>query len=375
MTSARLLALVVPLMLLLVSCGGGEAPPPIPPTSLVSDLRVVRSDPGTSPFIATLQVQGQTLTRVASVRYSIAPRAGSASRPVQVQYTIDALKRRNYMRDGSDALALPLIGLYAGADNLVTVAFTFADGSLHSLPAIVSTAPFTDPDGIYDRPTINQARGSVALGFDFFFMKSTSGYPVVVDTDGNLRWIGPARVAAGGGIAFHDNGFVVADWGSRKILRLELDGTVATTELDSGIATNFHHNLDPGKAGLLAAIDAVINGERHVESTVVEMQTDGRVLAQWDLAALIGAYMRSQGDDPGAFVRPGVDWFHSNAAAYDARDDSIIVSSRENFVISIDYRSGDIRWILGDPTKYWYTFPSLRAKALTLADGSLAPIG
>src|SRR5207302_1325751 len=36
---------------------------------------------------------------------------------------------------------------------------------------------------------------------------------------------------------------------------------------------------------------------------------------------------------------------------------------------------GEVIWILGDPTKYWYTFPSLRAKALTLADGGLYPIG
>jgi hypothetical protein len=35
-------------------------------------------------------------------------------------------------------------------------------------------------------------------------------------------------------------------------------------------------------------------------------------------------------------------------------------SSRENFVIAIDYDSGNIKWILGDPTKHWYEFQSLR---------------
>jgi Arylsulfotransferase (ASST). len=29
----------------------------------------------------------------------------------------------------------------------------------------------------------------------------------------------------------------------------------------------------------------------------------------------------------------------------------VIVSSRENFVIAIDYETGAIKWILGDPTK------------------------
>jgi hypothetical protein len=90
---------------------------------------------------------------------------------------------------------------------------------------------------------------------------------------------------------------------------------------------------------------------------------------------LLADYMNSQGDDAGAFVRPTVDWFHNNAATYDPSDDSLIVSSRENFVIKIDYATGAPIWILGDPTKYWYTFPSLRAKALTLVDGGLYPIG
>ena len=53
----------------------------------------------------------------------------------------------------------------------------------------------------------------------------------------------------------------------------------------------------------------------------------------------------------------------------------MIVSSRENFVIAIDYETGAIKWILGDPTKKWYQFPSLRQFALRVAPGSLAPIG
>jgi hypothetical protein len=64
-----------------------------------------------------------------------------------------------------------------------------------------------------------------------------------------------------------------------------------------------------------------------------------------------------------------------NAATYDPSDDSVIVSSRENFLIKLDYSTGRIVWILGDPTKYWYTFPSLRAKALALETGGLYPIG
>ena len=64
-----------------------------------------------------------------------------------------------------------------------------------------------------------------------------------------------------------------------------------------------------------------------------------------------------------------------NATVYDPRDNTIIISSRENFLIKLNYATHDIVWMFGDPTKYWYTFPSLRAKALTLDAGGLYPVG
>ena len=94
------------------------------------------------------------------------------------------------------------------------------------------------------------------------------------------------------------------------------------------------------------------------------------------MADIISAAMIAGGDDPSQFVFPTpTDWFHNNGATYNRADDSLIVSSRENFVICLDYKTSAIKWILGDPTKKWYQFPSLRKFALTVAPGSLPPIG
>ena len=93
---------------------------------------------------------------------------------------------------------------------------------------------------------------------------------------------------------------------------------------------------------------------------------------------LLEPAMRAGGDDPSQFVYPSssnYDWFHLNGATYNRADDSLIVSSRENFLICLDYETSAIKWILGDPTKKWYQFPSLRRFALTLAPGSRPPIG
>jgi len=100
------------------------------------------------------------------------------------------------------------------------------------------------------------------------------------------------------------------------------------------------------------------------------------VLKSWNLADIISSAMIARGDDPSSFVYPApTDWFHNNATAYRASDNSLIVSSRENFVIAIDYDSGAIKWIMGDPTKKWHQFRSLRYFQLALGPDTLPPIG
>lgn len=107
----------------------------------------------------------------------------------------------------------------------------------------------------------------------------------------------------------------------------------------------------------------------------MEIDGSGNVLKTWNLADIISTAMTADGDDPSAFVRAPDDWFHNNACAYRKADDSLIVSSRENFVIALDYEMGAIKWILGDPTKAWYQYPSLKKYALALGKDTLAPIG
>ena len=338
-----------------------------------SGISVVSSEPGASPFISFLKLSGQDVAKLAGIEFTIAPKPGSVSKAVDVWYSMAALGDRGYVT--SDSVKLPVFGLYAGYTNQVALRLQFQDGSMQTLPIDIPTAAYVDPTGIYGNLTLlkKRAAGS-ALGFDFFFMKSSVGSPVVVDTDAEIRWAVPG-VANATSSAFQDGEFIIGDPARPAVYRLQLDGTLSESALQSTTYTQFHHNIDPGHRGLFAEVNATSDGVTNLGTIVAEITDRATVLNQWDLAGLLSAYMLSQGDDPSAFVRPGVDWFHNNATAYDPNDDSIIVSSRENFVVKIDYRSGNILWILGDPTKYWYTFPSLRAKALTLAAGGLYPIG
>ena len=352
------------------ACGGGGEVLP----AIANRVTGVNAQPGVTPFISSVKLSGQDLESVTTIRYTIARKPGSVSKPVKVQYSIGALKQRGYTTPIGNSITLPVFGLYAGYLNHVVIELSFVDTSTQILAIDIATASYSDPNQIYDKPTILQGRAPAAtLGFDFIYLKSQFGTPIVVDTDAQIRWVGPnIGYVSSASQAFIGSSFFIGDSSSKSFTRLELDGVTHPLQILSSTVTAFHHNIGPGKVGLIAEVNT---GSSGIESTAIEIDKSGKVLSQWDLAALLSSYMRSQGDDPALFVRPGVDWFHMNSTVYDQRDDSLIVSSRENFVIKIDYKTGSIKWIFGDPTKHWYTFPSLRAKALQLDSGGLYPIG
>lgn len=365
------LVLCTVVILSLASCDGGDSVT----SSGSTAVKAIR--PGVSPFIAFVDLRISSALAGASVEYSIQPKPGSVSRPVSVSYTLSYLNQRGYVNASTGMLTVPIFGLYPNYTNQVSVELHRADNSVLPLQVAIHTSAYSDPNGIYDRPNIRQARArGTALGFDYFYMKSALGAPVVVDTDGQVRWVVPGTMNSASSL-FYNNAFIIGDAASLRLQRLELDGAAVNMQL-SGASdlTNFHHNIDPGKSGLLAELDATDNGVSIIETKLAEFDPNsGSILKQWDLADILSRYMSSRGDDPTAFVRPGIDWFHMNAAIYDPSDDTLIVSSRENFVVKIDYTSGNLIWIFGDPTKYWHSFSSLAAKSLTLAAGGLVPIG
>jgi len=374
MRSASWLAVGI-LPIWLQGCGDHGSGAPAPTLASASDAAIVDTLHGVTPFISFAELRGKALGGVTTVTYRIDPRPGTSSRPVSVQRTVDALRRRGFADGNANAITLPVFGLYADFSNHVSIDLTFSDASTQSLSVDIAAPAYVDPNGVYDHMTILKSRGAGdSLGFDFFAMKSGLGSPVVVDSDGYVRWVGSFASSATTS-TFESLGFLVGDAASTSLHRLELDGSSSEMQVSSPVYTKFHHNIDPGKVGLLVEMDSTANGVSNVESTLTEITDSGVVLKEWDLAAILSEYMRNAGDDPTAFVRPGIDWFHLNGSVYDPRDDSVIVSSRENFLIKLDYATGEIRWILGDPTKYWYTFASLRAKALLLEQGGLYPIG
>ncbi len=332
--------------------------------------------PGVTPFIAYVNLTASDTTVLKSIQFSIDRKPGSVTRPISATYANFYLIDRGFENQQTGEITLPVYGLYDGYTDIVRLTYLFLDGSSKQAVTSVTTATYDDTCG-YKSPTVLQARtDSTDLSYDYIFISSGgcgNNAPVIIDTDAAVRWVAPSIIpnALMASSLFINN--AVYETQGSTLNRVDLDGaSTFLADYSSRGVVNFHHNIDPGKTGMLLEADTTT----YYESVIMEVDFSGAVLKTWNMADIISAAMIAGGDDPSQFVSPTPnDWFHNNAAYYNRADDSLIVSSRENFVICIDYSTSAIKWILGDPTKAWHQFPSLSQFALTLAPGSLPPIG
>ena len=320
-----------------------------------------------------------SLCTVGVVLAACEPTPGSVTRPLAASYSKRYLNTRGYVNPTAGEIKVPVFGLYDGYSNTVNLKYVFSDGSSKTTSTSIVTEVYSDPCGYKSKVILQPRTTSTALSYDFILVVSecSTNTPTVVDTDGIVRWVGTAGVnkeIAG----FYANAVYVAD---RGLVRNELDGTVTRVDdLAALAAVDLHHSVDKGKPGMIIDLDTT----EWVESVNAEIDRTGKVLKKWFLGDIISQAMIAGGDDPTPFVRMAKgrydfnayeDWFHNNSVAYRASDDSLIISSRENFVICLDYETSAIKWILGDQSKQWYQYPSLKKYALNLAAGSLPPIG
>src|SRR5919198_935013 len=343
---------------------------PVEPGQMVGNIKVSE---GPTPFISFVNTSVSDIATFKSAQFLIFPKTGSATRPIKVRYARSYLEARGYFDPQTGNLTVPVFGLYTGRSNRVLINLGFNDRvhRFKRISLIITTPPYNG--GTYSNPTVIQSRlPGTTLSYDFILLKAyaQNNTPIIIDSDAEIRWVGTAGVGAQNCMLF-DNALYLTS--GTSLLRTEFDGMTSPVADYSGIGvTGFHHNIDPGREGMILDVDTV----DQTESVNLEVDAAGNVLRTWNLADIISTAMLAGGDDPSLFVYPVPnDWFHNNACAYRSSDNSLIVSSRENFVIAIDYDSGNIKWILGDPTKRWYEFPSLRQFSLTLAAGTLPPIG
>lgn len=227
---------VLILALCLSACSGKDDDEPRRTQAEQAGIGEVRQAPGVTVFVAQISFRLANYGDLAGVAYTVAPRPDSASKPLAVSFERSWLDRRGAWDAAAKRLALPVFGLYAAHANRVDMTATFRDGSKHTWRVDVPTGAYAGPADVYAAPSIGVARGPGRVpGFDFIFVKNGRTAPVVIDTDGQLRWTG---AVLGDSISsmFGPDAFYIGSQSSPDLYRMDVDGVFSTATLGSSPA-------------------------------------------------------------------------------------------------------------------------------------------
>ncbi|UKA04674.1 aryl-sulfate sulfotransferase [Photobacterium damselae] len=313
---------------------------------------------------------------VDSIGFKIEPKANSVASPLKGVYSGKYLS--SLESQSGDIITVPVYGMYSSYVNTIDFEIKFKDQSVYNFHKELSVPVYQNFNNKLERLDIIQTP-SKPLSFSYYAMQSkTTQGMVIADVDGNIRWVfneDKLQGLANRSGLFYLGEFVrqYKDW----LVFQSLTGKEHRIQIKSHMTLMTpHHEINIGRDGLLLNVSGYIDGERKRESVLLEVNPKtGTVLKTWDLGKILSKWMTSNGDDPSEFVGSGIvrDWFHMNSAIYDSNDDTVIISSRENFIIKLDYNSGKPIWIFGDKTKIWGNYPSLFDIALKTE--GMPPIG
>ena len=256
--------------------------------------------------------------------------------------------------DANTVHYLPIYGLYAGRDNEVIIE---VDGVEKSIT--ITTEELPDD---FIMPTSVDANKS-ELGNDlYFFTPSSSGYTSAYDVNGDVRWyltinaLWEINRLSNGHLMVSTERLVNSPYYMTGMYEMDLLGKIyKEISLEGG----YHHDyFEMLNGNLLVASDDFNSGYGTVEDYVVEVDTNtGEIVKSWDLKNILNM------EDGKSENWVEYDWFHNNSVWYDEATNSITLSGRhQDAVINIDYDSGELNWIIGDPTnwseeyqKYFFT--------------------
>ena len=260
----------------------------------------------------------------------------------------DELTTFEHTFDAATNHYLPIYGLYADRDNLVTIEYEENDTKISKDLTIKTDAL---PDNMV-RPIDITSNKSKLTNDLYFFTPSSQGYTMAYDVNGNVRWY--LTNNALWKIDRLDNGHLLVSTERRVnspyymtgLYEMDLMGKIyAEFDLPGG----YHHDYyEMPDGNLLVASNDFTSGDGTVEDVIVELDRQtGDIVRQFDLKDILDT------DDGKSENWSSYDWFHNNSVWYDQTTNTVILSGRhKDAVIGLDYNSGDLKWIIGDPTNW-----------------------
>lgn len=236
---------------------------------------------------------------------------------------------------------LPVLGLYPNYRNQVELRPYRQDAQVITIEtpdvfdgqemcySMETTPEYLQDNIIFVTPAVD----SLASGFDFagevrwhlnvpciFDMKRTKNGRILIGTDRLLR------------LPYYVSGLYEMDLVGKIYKEFCLPG-------------GYHHDQFEMPDGNILSLTDDFTGDTVEDHLVLIDRENGEILKTWDYRDFLPAGEGKSGS------WSSEDWFHNNAVWYDENTNSLTLSGRHmDAMVNIDYDSGKLNWIIGDPT-------------------------
>lgn len=311
------------------------------------DQPYIKLDPfGNSPLSAVVIFKTEEATQV-----SFTVKGKEAD--TDIKKTIDGYSKEHQ---------IPILGLYPDYENTVEMIATNKSEETKSKTIMIQTEklPENIPDVTIEK--IEKEKMEVVENGLTFGVPSTK-YTIGFDANGDIRWYS-SRYSSHVFKTLENGHFLLLSKDTNKgtaynrLLEMDYTGRIynvyaisentAVSESGDSEKTVVHHDaIELPSGNLLLTVND--GGGVYIEDTMIEIDREsGKVKKVIDLKDILP---ESFYKDYSSTTREDglIDWFHQNAIVYDQRDDSIIISGRnQDTIMKLDYATNDIIWILSD---------------------------
>lgn len=290
---------------------------------------------------------------------------------------------------------LAVIGMRPGRRHEMRVSIRDANGNIATIP---ETLEYTTPPLPSERAEFPPIRVTVRKpekmepGFTLFSPRrrrigdlkfgQSFGMLLAIDAQGEVVWYyrTDSRISD---LERLRNGNIMYLTQDYRVVEIDMLGNVVQTWYASGRPLGptegipiqtlaVHHEVDELPSGNLVilgvekrAIDnyytsaydakAPRKTQNVMGDEIIEFQRDGKVVWRWKAFDDLDSFRIGYQTFGDYWVRRGfpdtVDWTHANGLLHDERDDSLLVNMRiQSAVLKLDRSTGEIRWILGEPS-------------------------
>lgn len=239
---------------------------------------------------------------------------------------------------------LSIYGLYANYNNEVIIEYKNIKKTIN-----IQTSKLPDD---FILPTNVKADKNKLDNDFYFFTPSSKGYSCAYDVNGDVRWyltnyaLWDNSKISNGHILVSTERLINSPYYMTGLYEIDMLGKIYK---EYSLPGGYHHDYyEMPNGNLLIASNDFNNEAGTVEDYIVEVDYNtGNIVKSFDLKDILNM------NDGQSENWTAYDWFHNNSVWYDEKTNSITLSGRhQDAVINIDYDTGKLKWIIGNPTNW-----------------------